>query len=87
MKKVFLAIITIISVLLVSCNSIDSKINKLEKACKVGDQVKALKIASELEKQEDKLTEEQQIRILRAAELCAESASSQMKDIDESDDF
>jgi len=95
MKKIFLFAVTLIGILFLSCNSIDSQISQYEKACKAGNYEEAMKIATDLDKNKDKMTEEQAMKLLNAAESCAESAldlysesfSSDDDEEDEDDDF
>lgn len=72
MKKTFLFLLTLIGILLVSCNSIDSQISKYEKACEEGDYAKATKIAAEIGKHPKKLTPERTMRITNANMKLAE---------------
>lgn len=94
MKKLILLLVTLIGILFLSCNSIDSQISRYEKACKAGDLEKASKIASNLEKKSDKITDEQAMRILNASMNCSESVNDSYKDMyeslssdDDDDDF
>jgi len=62
MKKIkTLLIIALCSMSFVACNSVDRKIDQLERACKNHDTEKVLKLSEELEEQE--LTPEQEKRI------------------------
>lgn len=77
MKKFFyLVLMGVVAVAMTSCNSVDSKINRMEKACKAGNYVKAAKISREIEKEydEDKLTEDQEDRYEEVALKCSEKA-------------
>ena len=87
MKRVILALVALVGIALVSCNSIDSKIGRLEKACKAGDLEKATKISADLEKQADKITDEQAIKIANAAMECSKSAmKNSAYDIEDEED-
>ena len=62
MKKIkTLLIIALCSMSFVACNSVDRKIDQLERACKNHDTEKVLKLSEELEEQE--LTPDQEKRI------------------------
>jgi len=66
MKKVCLLMVTLLGILFVACNSIDSQISQYEKACEAGDYQKATKIAAEIAKHPDKMTLERTKRITDA---------------------
>lgn len=86
MKKIFyLALVGVVAMAMTSCNSIDSKLNRMEKACEAGNYVKAAKISSEIEKEYDeyKLTDEQEDRYEEVSLKCSKKA---LKD-NELDDF
>lgn len=75
MKKFFyLVLMGVVVVAMTSCNSVDSKINRMEKACKAGNYAKAAKISSEIAKEydDDKLTEEQENRFEKVSLECGE---------------
>ncbi|MBO4644916.1 MAG: hypothetical protein J5642_00180 [Bacteroidales bacterium] len=78
-----LALIAVTAWAMTSCNSLDSKLNKMEKACEAGDFKKASKIANELDKEydgkEDKITVEQQEKALKVYTKCAEKALKENK--------
>lgn len=77
MKKFFyLALVGVVAMAMTSCNSIDSKLNRMEKACEAGNYVKAAKISSEIEKEydEDKLTDEQEDRYEEVSLKCSKKA-------------
>lgn len=68
MKKIkSLLLIAACSLALVACNSVDRKINQLEKACKNNDEVKFIQLADELDKMEKDLTPEQKARCEKIA--------------------
>ena len=84
MKKLFnLALIGIVAMTMVSCNSLDSKLNKMEKACEAGNYAEAAKIYDELDKEysddskADKITVKQQER---AAEIVLKCSQKALKD-------
>jgi hypothetical protein len=64
MKKIkSLLLVAVCSMAFVACgNSIDRKLDQLEKACKNEDQIKAAQICTELEQKEKEFTPEQKER-------------------------
>lgn len=70
--------------LFASCNSFDSDIKKLEKACKAGDLQKAEQLADEFDKKykEEDLTTEQKAKFIAAAMECEKSVGDQYNDDD-----
>ncbi len=82
MKKMkFFALAVLACFMFASCNSVDSLIEKYEKACKAGDTVEMSKIAQKLDKKKGDLTAEQTKHLLEAVTSCAnEQAEGVMKD-------
>ena len=73
--------------LLFSCNySNEFRIKMFEKACQAGDLEKAEKIASDLDKRADKLTDEQIQRFLNASLNCGGGEDSFSDDFISGDD-
>lgn len=83
MRKSICFITLSFGILLASCNSIDSQISKYEKACVAGNFTKAAKIANKLEKESDKITDEQAVKISEAAMKCSETTIKKYEDMDD----
>lgn len=79
-KTLFTICIAIPAFVLASCNSIDSKLDALEKACESGDITAITKAAASLDQEdESKLTEEQKVRLAEITVKCANKQVEQFK--------
>ena len=89
MKRITLFVAALaMGLCLAACSSIDSKIADYEKACESGNLFKAASIAIDIEKQKDKLTEEQLARYMAASaaigaktEKAVENAAEKLGDL------
>lgn len=82
MKKILFVLAVASGMLLFSCNfSNEFRIKMFEKACQAGDLEKAEKIASDLEKHADKLTDEQIQRLITASLNCDEWENGPSDDV------
>ena len=87
MKKLVMLITVGFGLLFASCNSIDSYIRKIEKACKAGDLEKAEKLVDEFDKKykEEDLTPEQMDKAIAATMECYKSEFALDDDDDDFD--